>query len=494
LNMITRRLSRGVVSQCFGETKSKSTLAIVGNPGIGKSWTLIYALQQAMLYENVCVLFVFQHAGMAMVCIRKNHRIYVWTIMDPSLYSVPTSTLFLNSNVLVLLDPIEAKSGGATIIIGNRMLIYAASNNEKHFTSNAIKTMGNYHRNLSPYFDVELLVALCNMQATDDLKKDSLEDMFHRRRMVGNLPRYLLSENSFATRLKITDNSVFKMTSDELKNIINNFAGEVSTSLTLAGSIFSIKALETANSSIGYDGQVGVQYNERVLGFLSKNVNQQVSEQGREFKVSFWGMVGDGELSQLGADIENLFWKDLQNPHCSMIQYKMEKGSKATTFKLRDSVSMPTYIENCKISDLPSYIVYNNSSICRMANKGALIDFAGPGSKVYQVTVSKDHSLKKSGLAELFLALGHVVRNEKKEITLSTNWKLKKKIEYYWVIPKQKINMWKNKNSKTIYTKANDNFTDEEIKCLKHVLDNCVTQYVLIMQSKNIVTDSNLTL
>jgi hypothetical protein len=130
-----------------------------------------------------------------------------------------------------------------------------------NFTSNAGKTMANYHQNLSPYFDVELLGTLRNMQVTDEVKKDSLEDMFHRRKNVGSLPRYLLSENNFAARLKLTENAVTKMTSADLKNICNNFAGEVSTSLTLAGSIFSVKALVTDNSSIGYDGQAGVQYN-----------------------------------------------------------------------------------------------------------------------------------------------------------------------------------------------------------------------------------------
>ena len=53
LNLITRRLSRGVVADCFTKSKAGSTYAIVGNPGIGKSWTLVYALQQALLYDNV---------------------------------------------------------------------------------------------------------------------------------------------------------------------------------------------------------------------------------------------------------------------------------------------------------------------------------------------------------------------------------------------------------------------------------------------------------
>jgi hypothetical protein len=84
LNLITRSLSRGVVAACFYKSSSFTSHAITGNPGIGKSWTLIYALQQALLYENACVLFCFQKYSAALVCIRKNNHIYVWRNNDPS--------------------------------------------------------------------------------------------------------------------------------------------------------------------------------------------------------------------------------------------------------------------------------------------------------------------------------------------------------------------------------------------------------------------------
>ena len=89
--LITRRLSRGD--------------AITGNPGIGKSWTLIYALQQTLLYENACVLLCFQKDGTAIVCIRRNNKIYAWQNTNELWKRECLSNLFKNSNVLVLLDP-----------------------------------------------------------------------------------------------------------------------------------------------------------------------------------------------------------------------------------------------------------------------------------------------------------------------------------------------------------------------------------------------------
>jgi hypothetical protein len=51
--LLTRPESRGVVASCFA---FGATTAIIGSPGIGKSWNLLYALQQALLYDNATVL------------------------------------------------------------------------------------------------------------------------------------------------------------------------------------------------------------------------------------------------------------------------------------------------------------------------------------------------------------------------------------------------------------------------------------------------------
>jgi hypothetical protein len=484
LNLITRRLSRGVVSQCFGESKSESTLAIVGNPGIGKSWTLIYALQQAMLYENVCVVFCFPKSAMAMVCIRKNHKIYVWTNDDSRMDSKPHSALFFNSNVLVLLDPLEAKTGGAKFTIGNRMLIFAASNNKKHFTANVDKDMGKYQQNLSPYSDLELLVSLRYMQV-DEEPQDCLENMFHRRKMVGNLPRYLLSESKFACRLMITRNAVQGMSEEQLHKINAKFVGEVSDEVTLAGSIFSVQALLTDNTSIGYDGQGGVQYGERILGLLCKDVEQQLGERSREYILSFWGIVGDDQLGAVGTKVENLFWNDLVDLQgCCMDKYVMGTCSKGkSTFKISNS-RLTEHVQDCEMSNLKNCIVSTKNTICRMHKNCALIDFAGPGPKVYQVTVGPDHSFKKAGLAELFMAFDLIFRNKEGRITLSKGYKRKQPIEFYRVVPERKKDRWIERANKTITHDKKSQFTAEEVKCFKSVLVDCVTQYVLVMQTQ----------
>jgi hypothetical protein len=104
-------LSRGVVADCFNKSKRGSIYALVGSPGIGKSWNLIYALQQALLYQNACVILWFQKAGEAITCIRRKNEIFVWYVIKQIFNEKCYSNLFQNSNVIVLLDPRESKKG-----------------------------------------------------------------------------------------------------------------------------------------------------------------------------------------------------------------------------------------------------------------------------------------------------------------------------------------------------------------------------------------------
>jgi hypothetical protein len=64
-NLVTRSLCRGVVADCFEHSTPGSNYAVSGSQGIGKSWSLIYALQQALLYENACAMFFFQYIHFA---------------------------------------------------------------------------------------------------------------------------------------------------------------------------------------------------------------------------------------------------------------------------------------------------------------------------------------------------------------------------------------------------------------------------------------------
>ena len=291
LNLITRRLSRVVVADCFAKSKAGSTYAIVGNPGIGKSWTLIYALQQALLYENVCVLLCFQRKGIAILCIRRNDKIYVWKSDDDRWKTSCHCRLFYNTNVLVLLDPRESAEEGAVFTDGSRMLVMAASNNDRHFKATR-KFTPHFARFLSLYSDKELKIAIPFMMLEN--QRTSVCEILERAKIVGNLPRYILSKSSFEDRQTETAKSIKKLEQDEIKDVIS-FDGLSQSNSTIAGCIFAvnvnlkIKSDESKSideddeidqfilhDHVGYDGHLVYDYGNVVVNILSKTVFKDI--------------------------------------------------------------------------------------------------------------------------------------------------------------------------------------------------------------------------
>eukprot|EP00978_Attheya_sp_CCMP212_P048372 scaffold511393_cov122-Attheya_sp.AAC.1 len=104
MDLLTRPESRGIVGKALtGELRE--TCEMVGSPGIGKSWSLLYALQQACLFDgaNVC-LFVSQDSR-AHLFLRRGKKIYVWSREHKGLAGGP---FFRREDVLILYDPPES--------------------------------------------------------------------------------------------------------------------------------------------------------------------------------------------------------------------------------------------------------------------------------------------------------------------------------------------------------------------------------------------------
>jgi hypothetical protein len=306
-NLITRSLSRGVVADCFRGSREESVHTITGNPGIGKSWTLVYALQQALLYENACVMFCFQKVGAALVCIRRDNQIFVWYNDDESLEQHCTSQLFGNSNVLVLLDPRE---DGAKYSGGRRRLIFAASNNAKHF-NNVFKVTPSYMKILNVLSDGELKIALKYMSSNYDTYSDKrIEQMIRRSKNVGNLPWYLFSDK----RQKILEKKLKRFSQYTNKEQIANLltwdgVHDMKVDESIAGAIFSIGAtFDVLRGDVGYDGHVNVDYEEAQISFLS---DLAVAVTYRN-TLNYWGKVTDGNLNVMGTAVEKLVWRKLK--------------------------------------------------------------------------------------------------------------------------------------------------------------------------------------
>ena len=232
-SMITRRLSRGVVLDCFKQLQHPSrTLAITGNRGIGKSYTLLFALQQALLYNKMCILLFTPKQQKAILCIRHQEQVFAWE--GTMIHHMAISSLFTNPNVFVLLDPLDAEDGGTNYAIGARRLMYTASNHVEHFNQPAptnqslhpwhLKPVKNCfvakERYLSPPTEGELRVALPFML---NVNNTTLEEAMQRTYHVGTIPKYVLNDGAYQERKQHVDQYIklLQTDSNEMLRLLN---------------------------------------------------------------------------------------------------------------------------------------------------------------------------------------------------------------------------------------------------------------------------------
>ena len=502
-NLITRRLSRGVVADCFNKLELGSTYAIVGNPGIGKSWTLLYALQQALLYENVCVLFCMQKDGIAMVCLRKNNQIIVWQSTDDRWLQGCSSNLFYNSNVLVLLDPKESKEGGARFAQGWRMLLMAASNNANHFGATE-KFTPLFARFLSLLSNKELKVCLPLMVENGELHS-SIDEILKRASIVGNLPRYIISEQSFQTRVKRTLSSIKKLEKEEIQLILNtNGLNEndgivhgcifsvnvkISTDKNYDNAIDDIAEREAGSGnesiSVGYDGQHVLDYGDVDVNILSKMVLGEIVNLSRKHILSFWGITSSGKRSEMAEIVENLFWEDLKKRYQRRI-IPMKKYNDEPAKESYLSIGDCEYIEGVRLDELTKKVFNNLNVIARMKDRELLLDSAGPGLCLYQITISDDHGLVESGLEKLFVELGYgqIIDGAFQRVPVTNSGENaddeKRRISLFWVIPKDREGHWRKKAPKKVQSNAH----------IAYCLEKYVVQYLLVMDEVPIEHDN----
>jgi hypothetical protein len=459
--LITRRASRGVVAEALG-VPSEFTKAIVGSPGIGKSWTLLYALQQELLYNGACVLFLTPKIETARVYIRQRNHIYAW-----STFLNGTSNLFKDRNCLVLLDPKEAIKGGAEITNGERRAIYAASNNAKHFDPDMTKRDPDAMLHLSPPSMEEVCVALPYMLS--DQEQFHRATVLDRVNVIGPLPQWLMSERLFQSQKMKIDNAVENMKREELERLLSS-DGLVTGKVTLPGSVYAVSAERmTAVGGdfveIGYDGS-GLMYPVRKLSYLSKYVSRKVAVAKREIVLSYVGVADVSERSSVGLAVESIFWDDLK------------KGGRFQAYNMKEKMDCDFQIacnlswsDNCAIAELAT-VLDNDRQVTRVETGGAAIDFAGPGRRVYQVTVSRDRSFELGPMENLLVACGYLIR-EGKGVRAAPQAATLPKLSFYWAVP------YSIATSKTWKGKAAKKFKKTEAPVVQTALDTHVDQFVL---------------
>lgn len=491
----------------------------MGSPGIGKSWTLLYALQQALLYDGASVMLFLKKMGRAFLFLRRGIQIFAWQANSQKDVEAD-SILFSRKDLLVLLDPRESKDGGANYTNNSRMLIFAASNNEAHFTNDIVKKRGDAAmRHLDAPTTEELIVSIPKMGT-----EYNLESALERAKVVGRLPRYLMDDELYDTRLRQTNECIASLGHDtaEMKKILQ-FHGLVEEKNTLPRTIYSVGATffsetnedddddatqddgatqggDAGNATqqveepsggedtseaddVGYDGQFGVDYKTRKLSIMSTYVLEELVTKERSNILSFWAKVGGGQLSGMGMSVEDLFWRDLKDVNgFRMRTFKMEPGNGAG--QQGELLNQPpsNSLEGVSLENLTPEMVAHGT-VCRMVEGCALIDNAGPGYQVYQLPVSGDHSMSMMGLESLLVNFGYLEKDN--DTVKIAKHPPSNKLKYYWVVPHGMESKWKTKSPKGYrYTDGNKRKRKEStaerkrVNALKKVLRDCLKQHV----------------
>lgn len=241
--LLTRIESRGVLAQCHSRLENEAnTAAVVGSPGIGKSWLILYALQQALLYEDATVILQASTRNQRYLLVRRKNKIYCWTIACDGLKQA-SSVLFNLKTTLVLYDPPEivGNQGGAKYAENERQLIAFLSANAGHATKKSKKTAAGVNHYLGHPTDRELVLMMELLSKDEENARLALE----RAKVVGNLPRYLLGEKAYEDRIKQLNDAIKKIDNDNdylLKAIESG--GESTLTDTLPGTLFTVYGRE----------------------------------------------------------------------------------------------------------------------------------------------------------------------------------------------------------------------------------------------------------
>jgi hypothetical protein len=534
-NLITRSLSRGVVADCYEHSKPGSVHAIVGSPGIGKSWSLIYALQQALLFENVCVLYCFQKKGIAWLCIRKKDKIHAW-IMESDNFKVDFDCgLFKNGNVLALLDTKEAPAGGNFYTCKRQRLIFAATNKAAHF-KNALKKNLDYERILNQYSASELKIALKYMSPTKSLySEEEVLPMLAYAEQIGNMPCYVQSEqgyNLFSEKVqRYVQEYVEKMDSTSLLDFLR-FKGTVSAEVkdSAKDAIFSLFAVGSMNDhydlvDVGYDGDAAidgkavVQYDKRGVMFASNYAKMQIGIAQRAALLSYDVKTADGLGGYYADIVEELCWIDLKNRTKVMVHrlryHEDDVQGTAELCDIEDVSNDDGYDSDSNddvydsdgldsegndgekycfefTSALDKRVNINEigailngtsgkSCICRMSVNCLLMDFFTSDGQCLQVTVKKDHIIKGPELQEFFVSVGiaKIIKSgndqESETFIENPNVFIGRKFEFYWVVPEGIAKSWKKKSAVRASKLCKNSMV------LNDLLEKYVDQYVAIM-------------
>ena len=134
-------------------------------------------------------------------------------------------------------------------------------------------------------------------------------------------------------------------------------------------------------------------------------------------------------MGYMGSRVEDFCWQELKKNSPAHVHQIKNVGSVISNFRPGETVAVLLLQKIFTVINV----------LCRMKENIALIDFAGPGLPVYQVTISDNDTMVASGSEELLTTSGHCVKTKDGLALSKTAVAMPKQIEFYWMVPYQKM-------------------------------------------------------
>lgn len=196
----------------------------------------------------------------------------------------------------------------------------------------------------------------------------------------------------------------------------------------------------------------------------------------------------------MGHKVEALFIGDLQGKNAQHRQFRRCrlgcKGADADALQLSSTLEpldLRHLDEDGVFQQLGDVFSKNQNIIVLLKEGFVLIDCAGPGRLVYQVTVGDDHKMSVGGMKKLLIAAGYLIENRQGKLVENYKDKMdaEEMLEFHWVVAPSRFWAWAKKSPKkysttiTPPTSKKKRKTSQEKKVLNRCLQKCVVQFAL---------------
>jgi hypothetical protein len=155
-------------------------------------------------------------------------------------------------------------------------------------------------------------------------------------------------------------------------------------------------------------------------------------------------MSREGGAGAIKCAIADRMWKYDLNPFFTFKRRRWlqvmgpDTGPESVLELKRSLAKDPVGLDNL------SYIFNSSNIMARLTPQNGLIDFAGPGRKVYQVTLGLKHKMNLATFRRVLIEVGYLAETDN-SLVLAQNAP-QEKLEFYWVAP---VDKWLQYDSST---------------------------------------------